>query len=310
MNPAEYYKRIDTLLDTSQLHNKTVAVIGLGSGGGRVALELGRLGISLLLVERAGEQLEEHNLVRHILGYESLGRSKLSEMKKHIHRRNPATRITCFAIDVAQQRRAFERMVGRRRPDLIAVCTDTETSKHAVNAVAVRHRIPQVGAGVYDGGIGGEVYRVLPDEACYGCIAAQLQPHENIPQGSAPDYNGGGNPGIVSTCALNLDIEQIALLQIRMILEVLELTAQSAGVPAPANVWVFANRLVPGTFPRPFHAEFFSLKRNNRCLECGSQPEDMETQAAGILERLGRGGRRRSHRGRPAHFDSPELRPA
>src|SRR5262249_14306696 len=153
--------------------------------------ELARLGVDLMLVERPGEVLEEHNIIRHLLGYRSLGKSKLFELKRHLQSLYPFARLTTCALDVVEDSELFSTRLDKWRPDLLAVCTDNEQSKHAANRAALRLGIAQVGAGVYDGGIGGEVYRVLPGEACYGCIADHLQLRRPAkPQKRVFDYNG------------------------------------------------------------------------------------------------------------------------
>lgn len=287
MNRREFYKRISGVLNPRQLQTRKVAVIGLGSGGCRVAAELARLGVQLLLVERPGERLEEHNIVRHLLGYESLGKLKLDGMRNYLRNLNPSVRLTSWSLDVTAQAGLLEKRLARWRPDLVAVCTDNEQSKHAINQVALRLGIPQVGAGVYDGGIGGEVYRVTAGRACYGCIAEQLQLHRYTSEEPSPDYNSLPTETVRSTCALNLDIEQIALLQSRLALDLL-LGDNSGflGLGPEVNLCVFANRVVPGTFARPLHGEFFSVARRQDCLDCGEPAGNIEAEAGRILAAL------------------------
>jgi len=275
MNQAEFYRPVTGLLDPEWLQMK------------RVAAELGRMGVHLLLVERPGERIEEHNIVRHLLGYRSLGKSKLSEMARHVRNLNPTAHVRSCSLDVVEQQPSFERLLARWHPDLVAVCTDNEPSKHAINEVALRLKLPQTGGAVYEGGIGGEVYRVPAGGACYGCLAAQLQLHRQVPKGATPDYTGAGNHRTPTTVALNLDIEQIALLQCRMTLEMLlEPSPGLTGLPPEVNLCVFANRLVPGTFARPWHAEFFSVERRPDCLGCGQAPANVEAEAGKILSTL------------------------
>ncbi len=293
MNKREFYKRISGLFKPERVQRSRVAVIGLGSGGGRVAAELGRLGARLLLIERPGELLEEHNIVRHLLGYAWLGKPKLSGVAAYIRNLNPSAKVTCRGLDVVQQSAAALRLFRRWKPDLIAVCTDNEQSKQAVNRMGLALDVPQVGAGVYDGGIGGEVYWVRPGGACYGCIADHLQLNRHTPELPANvDYNHLDVHELRSTCALNLDIEQIALLQARVILDLLlDDASTSTGLPAEVNLCVFANRLVPGTFARPLHAEFFAVPKRNDCLDCGRSAADIASAADAILQSLRSRGR-------------------
>ena len=288
MNEREFYKRVAGVFQPQKLKSKSALVVGLGSGGCRVAAELGRLGLRLVLVERPGERLLEHNIVRHVLGCRSLGKSKLGEMASYIKNLNPAARVTARALDVVEQHSQFVRLLEQTRPDLIAVCTDNEPSKHRINEAALRLGIPQVGAGVYDGGVGGEVYLVRPGQACYGCIAAQIQPRRPAPPGRAdPDYSRLDLAEARATCALNLDIEQIALLHARLALNLL-LGGEPdlIGIPARVNLCVFANRIVPGIFDRPLHGEFFCVPQDPECLLCGRRRENLEAEAEQILASL------------------------
>lgn len=293
MNSAEFYKRIAGILFPEKLRDRRVMVIGLGSGGCRVATELGRVGVPLILVDRPGELLLEHNIIRHALGYGSLGKPKVAEMAAHIRNLNPGVSVDTRALDVVDDLEAFQKQLEHMHPNVIAVCTDTEESKHAIDTAALRLKIPQVGAGVYDGGIGGEVYVVRPDQACYGCIAAHLQlQRQTKRRGVHIDYNHLDGDELRSTCALNLDIEQIALLQSRFVLHLLlEGDPDLIGLPPSVNLCVFSNRVVPSFFARPWHGEFYSVPRAPDCLDCGTLAGNIEAEAARIVGSLrGNGG--------------------
>jgi hypothetical protein len=177
--------------------------------------------------------------------------------------------------------------VRRSKPNLIVVATDNAQSRHAIDAVAVRQGIPTIGAGVYDGGIGGEVYLTRPGAACYGCLAAAM----NLEKVPAPkpgnlDYNNLNLDEVRSTCALNLDIEQIALIQARMVLGLLLKDAQLTGLPPEVNFIVFNNHGMPAPFARPLHAEFFHLQREPNCLTCGHPSAATASEADRILATL------------------------
>ena len=264
-------------------------VIGAGSGGGRTATELGRLGLPLTIVDLPGENLEEHNIVRHELGYDSLGKLKITELAGHIHNLNPETPITCFELDVTKQRDEFARLVESQKPDVLVAATDNLASKHSINEVALRHGVPVVGAGVYDGGIAGECYITRPGAACFACLATHLQLEEIAPKKELNiDYNNLDLDAIRSTAALNLDIAQIALIQSRVVLNLL-LGGEPdlIGIPEEYNLIVFANRRVPGHFERPLHADFIHYSRLSDCLVCGNHSTpDITHEAEQILAAL------------------------
>lgn len=288
MNEQEFYKRVGPVFRPAVLKRKRVVVVGVGSGGSRVATDLGRLGVGLILIDRPGERLEEHNIIRHVLGYDALGKLKLTELARHIRNFNPATAVECVELDVTAQPEAFSTLVEQMRPDLLLACTDNEQSKHVVDAAAVRLGLATVGAGVYDGGIGGEVYLTRPGVACYGCIAAHLQ-LERRPSAkpASIDYNDLDLDEVRSTVALNAEISQIALIHARVALNLL-LAGESdlLGLPPEVNLIVFANRAVPGCFARPLHAEFFHIERQNDCLVCGRKDPQVDMEAQRILSSL------------------------
>ena len=289
MNTKNYFKRARHILRPEALQKKRVAVIGCGSGGGRAAAELGRLGVALLLIDRPGECLEEHNILRHELNYLSLGKPKTTELANHIRNYNPDAQIATAECDVILEPRRFESLILSPRVDLILACTDNQASQHGINALAVRHSIPVVGAGVYDGGVGGHVCRTGPGEACYACIADHLNLRaETQDKPATIDYSSPDLNGLRSTSALYLDIAPIALIQVRTALQVLlgnktDLT----GLPPQVNLIIFANRTHPKAFPRPLHADFRIIPRNPACLICTQAKHgDLAQEAEAILNSI------------------------
>jgi molybdopterin/thiamine biosynthesis adenylyltransferase len=289
MNDAAFYKRIEGIFRPQALRKKKVCIVGQGSGGCRVSTELGRLGVALVLIDRPNELLEEHNIIRHVLGYASLHKKKVTEVARHIKKINPSTPVRCVELDVTAEQPAFRELLQQERPDVIVGCTDNEQSKHAIDQEAVRYGIPTVGAGVYNGGIGGEVFKTRPAAACYGCIAAHLQlQRRTMETGQNIDYNNLNVDEIRSTCALNIDIEQIALIHTRVALNLL-LAGESdlLSLPPEVNLLVFSNRIVPGVFERPLHCNFYHVPKDSKCLTCG--PKTIaESDADRILTALGK----------------------
>jgi len=290
VNTDAYYKRIKSLFRPEQLRLKRAIVVGAGSGGSRVATELGRLGLPLTLIDLPGEKLEEHNILRHELGYASLGKSKVEELARHIHNLNPETPITCAELDVAMDRVEFKRLIQSQQPDILIAATDNYESKHILNEDAMAFGLPVVGAGVYDGGIAGECYITRPGGACFACLVTHLQLQDLAPKRSARDidYSNLELKELQSTAALNLDIAQIALIQSRVVLNLLlDGATDLIGVPPEVNLIVFANRRVPGHFERPLHAEFIHFDRVPDCLVCSSQcASEIDREASRIIGAL------------------------
>ena len=89
-----YFRRTQELLNPGILRTKTVGIVGAGSVGSRAAMELARAGVDhLLLFEKPGELLEEHNIVRHELGYSSLGKPKARELVLRLRDIRPPAKV-------------------------------------------------------------------------------------------------------------------------------------------------------------------------------------------------------------------------
>lgn len=292
MNREELFKRTRDLLKPEEARRWTVLAIGAGSGNSRSIEEVVRFGTgTVLLVDRPEERLEEHNIIRHSLGYSSLGRLKIEALRDRLLDIHPECRVEVHGLDVTAAANREELADLIRRADLVLLGTDTEDSKHVMNELCVRAAVPLVFAGVFDGGVGGEVGRVLPGEACYACIASQVNPGSEVPRAQRPDldYTSSTQPEHGVTAALNLDIAMIALIQARLALMTLR-RKTSPQDDLGGNYLCFGNRALPGLFARPFENWVWTLPRRATCLICShaaageGAADDVEAKAARILQ--------------------------
>mmetsp|Transcript_17872 Transcript_17872/g.50339 ORF Transcript_17872/g.50339 Transcript_17872/m.50339 type:complete len:200 (+) Transcript_17872:76-675(+) len=68
---SELYSRSRGLLEVNALASRTVAVFGVGSGGGVVSCELARAGVGRLIL-LDDDRFELHNIVRHVCGLQDV----------------------------------------------------------------------------------------------------------------------------------------------------------------------------------------------------------------------------------------------
>lgn len=287
MNREELFKRTRDLLRPEWTASASVLIMGCGSGGARVAEEVARFGVGrIVLADRPGEMLEEHNIIRHPLGYRDLGRPKTIAMRDRLLDINPTCVVETVDIDASRDDARLAELVGA--VDQVYLCTDNEPSKHAVNAACVRAGRTMIFAGVFDGGVGGEVGRVRPGGACYACMAAFLRRQNSAPQAAeAPiDYANPNQTQHRSTAALNIDIAQIALIQARVgLLSLLAAAGQAAG-DFDGNYVLFGNRAVAGLFDHMLVSEIWSIPRNEECLVCGAAGGQLDEDADELADVL------------------------
>ena len=259
------FDRVKEIVDIRSLAGKSVLLIGLGSGGSTVALELAKAGVGhLTLIDY--DRIEQANVIRPECDDRDLGRLKVGAVADLIRYRNPDAEIEPIDKDVFELGLRLEELVAGA--DLIAVCTDGEPPKHLLNRLALAAETPAVYGGVYAGGTGGEIIRCGggPEDPCYACVVSVLKEAVPVPVDSAElDYGAveadGSTP---SAPGLGMDVRMIALLQAKFCL----LSLLGREQELPGNVLLFGTTAVEGLFPHPFASAWITIAPQNDCLVC------------------------------------------
>jgi len=273
---AERWSRLEGVIDLDVLRAAGVLVVGLGSGGSTVALELAKAGVGhLALVDP--DRLEEQNLIRHECDARYLGRNKAEAVADLIAHRNPDAEVEPIAADVFELGERLEQAVADA--DVVAVCTDAEPPKHLLNRLCMAAAVPGVYAGVYARGIGGEVIRCGGgrEDACYGCVNSVLKASAPLPDEEELDYGAIDADGTLHGApGLGLDVRLIALLHAKLCL--LELLGEPIddrakekgddGDGADPNVVLFGTAPIEGLFPRRFASALLTVAPQTECLAC------------------------------------------
>lgn len=152
--PVEYIK----------LASLRVAVIGLGSLGGKIAVSLARSGARKFTLIDADVLLPQ-NLVRNDLDWRSVGFAKVEAVAERIHAVAPDAEVLPLSFEVAGQENS---LVAARLADVIANCdlvVDATASSDAfllLAAICKRAGVPLVWGEVFAGGFGALMARSRP----------------------------------------------------------------------------------------------------------------------------------------------------
>lgn len=257
---------------------KSVMIVGLGSGGSEIALNLACAGVGrLTLIDY--DRLRPENYVRFIAGSAELGRRKIDIVQSAIRERELSTEVTAYALNVVSEANRF-RGILREGTDLVICATDSVLSRRTVNAAAVWFGTPCIIAGTLDGGRIGEVLRVLPYRLpCYECLRMQLgtvlEPTESDERAATP-YVGSEEAAVQST-ALRSDVALVASLATRVALH--ELAPEHfAETPASYVVWgreADNSRPEPFFFSAPFSTNYVHVAHRKDCPLCGATPAEL-----------------------------------
>lgn len=168
---SELYSRSKGLLETGALAKKSVGIVGLGSGGAPIAVELAKAGVGkFVLIDF--DRLELSNVSRHVCGINDLGRYKTFAVRDAILQKNPYAEVTTLEADVTQEREVCGEALSR--VDIIIAASDNDRSRFFLNEVALRNKTTAIFGRAITRAIGGDVMRVRPFEGpCYSCLYSQ-----------------------------------------------------------------------------------------------------------------------------------------
>lgn len=176
--------------EAERLSQKHLAVIGCGGGGSALADMAARSGFgSFTLVDP--EAFASENVGRHILRRDAVGVSKARAVKRVIKAINPAARV-----EVMQAK--FSDLA--RKPDLLAVATDSFACESLVNDYSLREGVPAVYGGCWGEASVGEILYVVPGKTpCYACFAGFRRQAPEIPADprkyTDPEFDATRLPG-------------------------------------------------------------------------------------------------------------------
>ena len=170
----ELFSRNTGILETSLMARKRVVILGCGSVGSLVALELARAGVGgFLLVDT--DVLEYHNLCRHQCGVSDVGRYKVDAVRDRILDINPAARVRAErgrAEDLPRE--VWERWAVPGET-LVVGCADNREADVYANGLAVLYGVPFLSVGFWERAFAGELFYWLPgrDQPCYRCALGE-----------------------------------------------------------------------------------------------------------------------------------------
>jgi molybdopterin/thiamine biosynthesis adenylyltransferase len=230
-DPSLHSARVDSLIDQSRLDSATVCIVGVGSGGGRVAWELAKAGISNFeLID--DDRLEPVNLSRHVLDWQDLGRLKVEAVRDRIIQANPRARVAIHAFDVLNE--PARTRVALKKASILVAASGSPQSYFFLNELALSLRVPAVYSAAFGNAAAGFVLRVVPGtDPCYNCVhGALIRAEDRLPD-RLPDYNHPQlGQELRAEPGLAVDIGMISLLHAKIILTTLHAVSNSR-VPDP-----------------------------------------------------------------------------
>ena len=161
------YSRSKGILESGILEKRKVAIVGLGSGGSFIAVELAKAGVGhFVLIDF--DRIELNNIARHVCGLNDLGRLKTNVLRDMLLNKNPFITVETHCSDINKVQEARKILKGC---DLIIAATDNVRSRLNINSIAIEYNIPTIFGKCSVRAAGGEVLRVRPNDGpCFSCV--------------------------------------------------------------------------------------------------------------------------------------------
>ena len=214
----DIFSRNTGILESDIMLKKGVIIIGCGSVGSLVALELARSGVGrFFLVD--SDILGYHNICRHQCGIQDVGKFKTTAVKERILQINPTAVVETSSKLI--QEVSLDLIGPFCNPDTIIVgCADNrEGDLYADTFLAKPYKMPFISIGCWERAFAGEIFYCLPEGmpaysdfvAALGDTSGRVSANTHLYMGDVGTFE----PGI------SADINFVTTIAVKMILDLL-----------------------------------------------------------------------------------------
>lgn len=252
-NDDGLFKRGAGLIENDALANRRVVIVGLGSFGSVVAVELAKAAVGKFVFVDF-DRLEAHNIMRHACYLKDVGRLKTEAVSDLVKGKNPAVEVECLNVDASKAVSSLRTAVASA--DIVIVATDNNPSRLIVSGLVAKHGKIAIFGRANTRAEGGDVFVQHPGGPCYGClVGAGAYGHgaEEVSSvasgrrsGQIPDYMSEEDAVSVAQVGLSTDIMPICNLMVKLAL--VELSHGTNGGLSSLeselkyDYWLWANR--------------------------------------------------------------------
>lgn len=215
----EMYSRSKGILEVDILSNKRVMIIGLGSFGSQIAIELAKAGVGEFALFDF-DRVELHNLARHTCTIKDLGRLKTDAIKDAVIGKNKLAKVDLFPINITDHKALMDEQVSMA--DLIICVTDNNASRFYLTQCLLNYNKVALFGRAVTRAEGGDVFRHRPGGPCYNCLvgshAYAMATEEITSRSQLPAYVSEEDANAMIQVGLSSDIEPICNMIVKLAL--------------------------------------------------------------------------------------------
>ena len=217
------FSRNKGILETDVMKNKYVVILGCGSVGSLVAMELARAGVENFFLTDP-DIVEYHNVCRHHCGIEDVGDLKINALSRKLRNINPNVNILKFEGQVQNAPKDLldEFCIGNNV--VFVGCADNRAADVYSNRISIYYDASFVSIGFWERAYAGEIFYHIPNQGmpCYECalgsggnVSARAQANHHIYSNQEQTEGVKFEPGI------SVDINFITSIGIKIIIDIL-----------------------------------------------------------------------------------------
>lgn len=221
------FSRNTGILESNIMTEKCAIIIGCGSVGSLVSLELARAGVGkFVLIDN--DIIEYHNICRHQSGISDIGNFKVKSIAKRIRDINPTAKIEeCITTIERVPKNIFDEFCDDKNT-IIVGCADNRASDIYANELSITYSVPFISIGLWERAFAGEIFYYLPENnmPCYKCLGfddnllRKKSVNRRIYTNEENINNVNFEPGI------SIDINFVTTIGIKLILDILNIGNQ------------------------------------------------------------------------------------
>ncbi len=219
------FSRNKGILETDTMSKKRAVILGCGSVGSLVSMELARAGVGYFLLADP-DIVEYHNVCRHQCGIEDVGDLKVNALERKLKNINPNIRIEKFEGIVQNLPKDMFDKFCVEGDTVFVGCADNRAADVYTNRISIYYSAYFISIGFWERAYAGEIFYHIPNKGqpCYECalgegsnISARAQANHHI-------YSGQENTeGVKFEPGISVDINFITTIGIKLIIDLLNL---------------------------------------------------------------------------------------
>ena len=223
------FSRNTGILETDVMNQKCAVILGCGSVGSLVAMELARAGVGHFVLVDA-DTLEYHNLCRHQCGIEDVGDLKVNALRRKLLNINPNVDIRAFGGIVQNiPKEIFDEMCVPNETIFVG-CADNRAADVYANKIAIYYDAAFLSIGFWERAYAGEIFYHIPNKGmpCYQCALGDGGSMSGRVEANHHVYSNQENiEGIKFEPGISVDINFITSIGIKLIIDILNSSNES-----------------------------------------------------------------------------------